>query len=50
MNNDENLARIPPLKTKLALHYNAPDFFGTLEWIHSKDADDVDIDAGAAQK
>ena len=46
MNNDRDLAQVPPLKTKLALHYDRSDFFGTLEWIHSEDADDVDMDAG----
>lgn len=53
-NNDKNLAEIPPLKAKLALRYDnsnifgidASNFFGILEWIHSRCADDVDIDAG----
>ena len=44
--NDKDLAQIPPLKTKLALHYDHSDFFGTLAWIHSEKADDIDIDAG----
>jgi len=44
-NSDKDLAQIPPLKTKLALHYHS-DFFGTLEWIHSEEADDIDSDAG----
>ena len=53
-NNDKNLVEIPPLKTKLALHYDNSNifgidnsnFFGILEWIHSRCADEVDIDAG----
>ena len=45
-NNDKNLAQIPPLKTRLALHYDNSNLFGILEWIHSEDADNVDIDAG----
>lgn len=45
-NSDKDLAQIPPLKTKLALHYDHSDFFGTLEWIHSEKADDIDTDAG----
>ena len=45
-NNDKDLAQIPPLKTRLALHYDHSDFFGTLEWIHSEEADDIDTDAG----
>lgn len=45
-NNDKDLAQIPPLKTRIALHYNDPDFFGTLEWIWSKKADHADTDAG----
>ena len=45
-NNDKDLAQIPPLKTRLAVHYDHSDFFGTLEWIHSEEADDIDIDAG----
>ena len=46
INNDKDLAQIPPLKARLALHYDHPDFSGTLEWIHSEDAEEVDIDAG----
>jgi len=46
MNNDKDLAQVPPLKTRLALHYDHSDFLGTLEWIHSEDAENVDIDAG----
>jgi len=45
-NEDKDLAEIPPLKTKLALHYDTPKIFGTLEWIHSENADDIDLDAG----
>ncbi|MEA1867218.1 MAG: TonB-dependent receptor, partial [Thermodesulfobacteriota bacterium] len=45
-NKDENLAQIPPLKTKLALHYDNSKVFGILELIHSRCTDDVDIDAG----
>ncbi len=46
MNNDRDLAQVPPLKTRLALHYDRSDLFAILEWIHSEDAEDVDIDAG----
>ncbi|MBL0716484.1 MAG: TonB-dependent receptor [Desulfosarcina sp.] len=45
-NNDNDLAEVPPLKTKLALHYNTQILSGTLEWIHSENADNVDVDAG----
>jgi iron complex outermembrane receptor protein len=45
-NNNSNLAEIPPLKTRLALEYDHEKFFGTLEWIHSEDAEHVDVDAG----
>lgn len=45
-NNDKDLAQIPPLKTRIALHYDDSDFFGTLEWICSKKADHTDTDAG----
>jgi len=45
-NNDNDLAEIPPLKTKLALHYDTQMLFGTLEWIHSENSDNVDVDAG----
>ena len=53
-NDDKNLAQIPPLKTKLALHYDSlniikmKDFsiFGTFEWIHSEKDYHADIDAG----
>ncbi len=45
-NNDGDLAQIPPLKTKFALHYDRAVFSGILEWIHSENADDIDADAG----
>jgi iron complex outermembrane receptor protein len=45
-NSDKDLAEIPPLKTRLALHYDTREIFGILEWIHSEDADKVDSDAG----
>jgi len=53
-NEDKNLAQIPPLKTKLALHYDSSsiiktkDFsiFGTFEWVHSEKDFHADIDAG----
>ena len=45
-NNDENLAEIPPLKTKLALHYENDGFFGVAEWIHSNKYSHPDTDAG----
>lgn len=45
-NTDKDLAQIPPLKSKLALNYDNSKLFGTLEWIHSGCADDVDVDAG----
>ena len=45
-NDDDNLAEIPPLKTKLALHYEGYDFFGVMEWIHSNKYSHADIDAG----
>jgi len=45
-NTDKDLAQIPPLKTKLALNYDNSKFFGILEWIHSEESDDIDIDAG----
>jgi len=48
-NEDKNLAEVPPLKSKLALHYDTPKIFGTLEWIHSEDADDVDLAAGEVE-
>ena len=45
-NTDKDLAQIPPLKTKLALNYDNSKLFATLEWIHSRCARYVDIDAG----
>ena len=45
-NNDNDLAEVPPLKTKLGLHYDTQMLFGTLEWIHSEHAGNVDVDAG----
>jgi len=45
-NDDENLAEIPPLKTKLALHYDNSGFFGLIEWIYSEKYSHADIDAG----
>ena len=53
-NTDKDLGQIAPLKGKLALHYNndkpseqqdgGP--FGTVEWIHSNAARNIDTDAG----
>jgi len=48
-NEDRNLAEIPPLKTKLALHYDTEKLFGTFEWVHSEAASRVDIDAGEVE-
>ena len=45
-NYDENLAEIPPLKTKLALNYENDGFFGIVEWIHSNKYSHPDTDAG----
>jgi len=45
-NYGDNLAEIPPLKTKLALHYETDGFFGLMEWIHSNKYSQVDINAG----
>jgi iron complex outermembrane receptor protein len=45
-NTNEKLAEIPPLKTKLALHYEKSDFFGLLEWIYSNSYSHADTDAG----
>lgn len=53
-NDSKNLAQIPPLKTKAALHYDSSDvldiedfsFFGTFEWIRSDKYFNADIDAG----
>lgn len=48
-NENRNLAEIPPLKTRLALHYDTERLFGTFEWIHSEAASRVDIDAGEVE-
>ena len=53
-NNDKDLGQIAPLKGRLALSYNNNEpwgqkdtgLFGTLEWIHSEAADNIDADAG----
>ena len=53
-NHDDDLGQIAPLKTQLALSYNntkpfsQPDagLFGTVEWVHSDEATEIDIDAG----
>ncbi len=45
-NEDQDLAQIPPLKTKLALSYDNFGFFGIVDWIHSEKARDIDADAG----
>jgi iron complex outermembrane receptor protein len=53
-NNDKDLGQIAPLKGRLALNYNndAPwghkntGLFGTVEWIHSNAAKNIDTDAG----
>jgi iron complex outermembrane receptor protein len=45
-NSDKDLAEIPPLKSRLAFHYDASRIFAVLEWIHSEDNDDVDEQAG----
>ncbi|HDS15545.1 MAG TPA: TonB-dependent receptor [Proteobacteria bacterium] len=46
LNQDRDLARIPPLKSRLALHYDRENRFATLEWLHSEKAAAVDVDAG----
>jgi iron complex outermembrane recepter protein len=56
-NNDEDLGQIAPLKGRLALNYNkdkpfGPErtgVFGTVEWVHSDPARDIDTDAGEKQ-
>ena len=56
-NNDKDLGQIAPLKGRLALNYNADKpsgqkdtgLFGTVEWVHSDAARDVDEDAGEKQ-
>ncbi|MFH1878492.1 MAG: TonB-dependent receptor [Candidatus Omnitrophota bacterium] len=53
-NDNDNLAQIPPLKTKAALRYDSSgiidieDFslFGTFEWVRSDKYSDADTDAG----
>jgi iron complex outermembrane recepter protein len=53
-NDSDKLAQIPPLKTKVAVHYDSSgvieieDFsiFGTFEWIRSDKYFDADTDAG----
>jgi iron complex outermembrane receptor protein len=53
-NSDGDLGQIAPLKSRLALNFNNDKpfgrknsaLFGTLEWIHSNAADDVDENAG----
>ncbi len=53
-NNSKDLGQIAPLKGRLALNYNNDEpwghkdagLFGTVEWIHSEAAKDVDADAG----
>lgn len=45
-NSDRDLAQIPPLKTKIALHYDNGSLLGILEWIHLQKAGDVDQAAG----
>lgn len=53
-NDDKDLGQIAPLKSRLALNYNNDKplgqkdtgLFGTVEWVHSEVARDIDIDAG----
>ena len=53
-NNDDDLGQIAPLKGRLALNYNNDKpfgqadagLFGTVEWVHSNAAGDIDRDAG----
>ena len=53
-NNDDDLGQIAPLKGRLAVNYNNDrpferedaGLFGTLEWVHSNAANDIDTDAG----
>ena len=53
-NNDDDLGQIAPLKGRLALNYNNDKpfgqehsgLFGTVEWVHSDEARDIDTDAG----
>lgn len=56
-NDDANLGQIAPLKGRLALGYEKKkpfgqkdaEFFGSIEWVHSSKAGDVDEDAGEQQ-
>ncbi|QBG48830.1 TonB-dependent receptor [Verrucomicrobia bacterium S94] len=53
-NTDRDLGQVAPLKSKLALNYNKDHLwnreetglFGTIEWVHSDEAADIDADAG----
>lgn len=53
-NNDDDLGQIAPLKGRLAMNYNNDSpfgrtdsaIFGTIEWVHSSAARDIDADAG----
>lgn len=53
-NNDSDLGQIAPIKGKLALNYKSENrldtgdtgLFGTIEWVHSESAEDIDEDAG----
>ena len=53
-NDDQDLAQIAPLKSRLALNYNNDKPFGreddglfaTLEWVHSNASESIDTDAG----
>lgn len=53
-NNDDDLGQIAPLKGRVALNYNSgklfdqknTGLFGTIEWVHSEEADTVDESAG----
>ncbi len=56
-NDDDDLGQIAPLKGRLALNYNSDKplgqkdtgLFGTVEWVHSEAARDIDADAGEKQ-
>ncbi|XPS88285.1 TonB-dependent receptor [Desulfosarcina variabilis str. Montpellier] len=53
-NNDKDLGQIAPLKSRLALNYKNEQplgqkdtgLFGTVEWVHSDTAKDIDTEAG----
>ncbi|MDZ8118793.1 TonB-dependent receptor domain-containing protein [Pontiella agarivorans] len=53
-NTDKDLGQVAPLKGKLALNYDkdnlwnkeATGLFGTIEWVHSAAAENIDTDAG----